>query len=70
MTTEPTFVRLLKNDAAHHREMAKNWEELEKEGVFRFEDTDGNTSSPAQMAAKYRARAEELEELIAKFQPK
>ena len=70
MATEPTFIRLLKADIARFREMATHWEKLEKEGVFRFEDIDGNATSPSQMADKYRARAEELQELLAKFQPK
>ena len=70
MPTETTFVRLLKADAARFREMADHWEQLEKEGVFRFEDTGGNVSSPAEMAAKYRTLAEELEKLVTKFQPK
>ena len=70
MATEPTFISLLKADAARYREMAGHWEELEEEGVLRFEDLNGNSTSPSQMAAMYRERAEELQELVAKLQPK
>jgi len=60
------MIALLEEDAAHMREAAEAWEELQKHNA-RLEDLNGKLVGTAKdMAADYRKKEKELRNLLAK----